>query len=134
MIFDDLRAIQLRYGFLPKAELEALSQRSRTPLYQIHGVASFYRDFRTSPTGATTVRICRAEACQSVGARDLEASAERELGLKIGETSADESITLDEVFCLGNCALGPAVQINGVLHGRVSSEQLPSLIAAAVTK
>ncbi len=129
-----LHAVQDEFGCVAPAVIPLIANELNLSRADVHGVASFYRDFRTSPTGATTVRICRAEACQSVGARDLEASAERELGLKIGETSADESMTLDEVFCLGNCALGPAVQINGVLHGRVTSEQLPSLIAAAVTK
>ena len=98
---------------------------------EVHGVITFYRDFRTTPGGAVEVRICRAEACQSVGSDALAADAVERLGVGFGETTADGRLTLDEVFCLGDCALGPAVMIGHEVHGRMDGERLAALVAEA---
>jgi formate dehydrogenase subunit gamma len=90
-------------------------------------VVTFYHDFRREPAGRTTARICRAEACQALGADGLVAYA-RESGLTLGETTADGAVTVEQVFCLGNCALGPSVEVNGRLYGRVGPARLGSLL------
>jgi formate dehydrogenase subunit gamma len=94
----------------------------------VHGVLTFYSDLRTSPPGEVRVQVCRGEACQSLGGHALAEHAVRSLGVGFGETAADGSVTLDEVFCLGNCALGPTVCVNGRLHGRVHAARLDRLI------
>ena len=94
----------------------------------VHGVVSFYHDFRRQPSGRTTVRLCQAEACQSVGARELAAGVQQRYGVTHGETTPDWKLTVDRVFCFGNCALGPAVEVNGRLHGRMDTERLCAII------
>ena len=84
--------------------------RSRAEVY---GVLSFYHDFRQAPRGRHVVKICRAEACQAMHTETVCAHAEQRLGIKFGETSADGSYTLEAVYCLGNCALSPAMMIDG---------------------
>jgi formate dehydrogenase subunit gamma len=95
----------------------------------VHGVVSFYHDFRPTPPGLTAVKVCRAEACQSVGAHALAEHAKASLGVGFGETTADGAVSLDQVFCLGNCALGPSVQVDGMTYGRVDTARLDALIA-----
>jgi formate dehydrogenase subunit gamma len=94
----------------------------------VHGVVTFYHDFRSEPAGRSTVRICRAEACQAAGAARLVDGVRERYGLSLGETSSDGSLTVEQVFCLGNCALGPAVEVNGRLNGRVSEVRLYSIL------
>ena len=92
-------------------------------------MVTFYHDFRDAPSATTQVRICRAEACQSVGARELADHARQRLGIDYGETTSDGSFALDQVFCFGNCALGPAVEVGGMLYGRMDPDRLDTLIA-----
>ena len=129
-----LHAVQAEFGCVASDVIPFIAHELNLSRADVHGVASFYRDFRTSPAGARTVRICRAEACQAVGARDLVDAATGQLGLKVGQTAGDGSVTLDEVFCLGNCALGPSVQVDGTLHGRVTPEGLAALISEAAAQ
>ena len=98
---------------------------------EVHGVISFYHDFRSQPAGTVTVRVCRAEACQSVGAHALAEHAKAKLGIDFGQTSADGSATLDQVFCFGNCALGPTVEVGGMLYGRVDNDRFDELVEGA---
>ena len=107
MIFDDLRAIQLRYGFLPKVELEALSQRSHTPLYQIHSVASFYPHFHLAPPPKADIRVCADMSCHLNGACELRADLER----RFTKNGPDE-VLIRDVSCLGRCDQAPAISIN----------------------
>lgn len=107
MIFDDLRAIQLRFGFLPKAELEALSQRAHIPLYQIHGVASFYPHFQLTPPPKADLRVCADMSCRLNGACELRAGLEQ----RFAKYSAND-VLLRDVSCLGRCDHAPAVSIN----------------------
>ena len=98
---------------------------------EVHGVVTFYHYFRTRRPGRHVVHLCRAEACQSLGAADLEAHAKKTLGVDFHSTSADGAVTLEPVYCLGNCALGPSVMIDERLHGRVSAQRFDELVAAA---
>jgi formate dehydrogenase subunit gamma len=124
-----LHAIQAEFGYLDQEMVPVLAAELNISRADLHGVITFYTDFRSEPAGRTSVRLCRAEACQSVGADRLVAHAEQVLGIKVGQTTPDGSVTLDQVFCLGNCALGPAAQVNGRLHGRLDPARLDAVLA-----
>lgn len=127
-----LHAIQAELGYVPQEAVPLLAGELNLSRADVHGVVSFYHDFRREPAGRTTVRICRAEACQAVGADALVTCARDQVGVGPGETTADGSVTVEQVFCLGNCALGPSVQLNGEVYGRVSADRLRSLLDEAV--
>lgn len=124
-----LHALQAEFGYLDQAALPVVAAELNLSRAEVHGVVTFYHDFRQTPGGTTTVRLCRAEACQSVGAERLAQHARQRLGVGFGETTADGAVSLEQVFCLGNCALGPAVQVNGRLHGRVDEVAFDALVA-----
>lgn len=126
-----LHALQEEMGYVPPEAVPLLAAELNLSTAEVHGVVTFYRDFRSTPPGRVTVRVCRAEACQAVGAQALLEHATVTLGVETGATSADGSVTLDEVFCLGNCALGPAVQVGDRLHGRVTPARLDALLGPA---
>ncbi len=126
-----LHTVQAEFGCVDPAVVPVIADALNLSRAEVHGVISFYRDFRAEPAGRSRVRVCRAEACQSVGAEALAAQARARLGVGFSETTPDSAITLDEVFCLGNCALGPSVQVGNRVHGRVSPDRLDALIAAA---
>jgi formate dehydrogenase subunit gamma len=123
-----LHAINDELGHVDQADVPVVADVLNLAVAEVHGVVTFYRDFRRAPAGRVTLRICRAEACQSVGAEALAEHARTRLGVGFGETTSDGAVSLDEVFCLGNCALGPAVQINGTLRGRVSPARLDAIL------
>ena len=124
-----LHAVQAEVGYLPAGALNRLAVAFNRSRAEIHGVVSFYRDFRTAPGGRHQVQICRAEACQAMGSAVLEEHACVLLGMDFGETSADGEITLEPVYCLGNCACSPSVRIDDRVHGRVDAARLEELVA-----
>ncbi|GAB2977260.1 formate dehydrogenase subunit gamma [Amycolatopsis acidiphila] len=124
-----LHAIQAEFGCVDQEVVPLLAAELNISRADVHGVVTFYTDFRAEPGGRTDVRLCRAEACQSVGAERLVAHAEQVLGIKLGQTTPDGSITLNQVFCLGNCALGPAAQVNGRLYGHLDPARLDTVLA-----
>ncbi len=125
-----LRAVQAEFGYVPDEAVPVLAEELNLSRADVHGVLSFYRDFRREPPGRCHVRLCRAEACQSVGAEAVVTALEERLGQRMGTTGADGAVTLDEVFCLGNCALGPAAQVDGRLLGRVDAPRLAAIVEA----
>jgi formate dehydrogenase subunit gamma len=125
-----LHAILAEFGYIDQDVLPLVAKELNISRADVHGVVTFYEDFRQEPPGHTTVRICRAEACQSVGAESLVAQAQERLGLKLGSTALDGSVTLEQVFCLGNCALGPSAEVNGRLYGRVDADRLNAIVTA----
>jgi formate dehydrogenase subunit gamma len=127
-----LHAVQAELGCVPKEAIPVLADEFNLSRADVHGVVTFYHDFRAEPGGRTAVRICRAEACQALGADGLVTYV-REAGLALGETSADGAVTVEEVFCLGNCALGPSVEVNGRLYGRVAPARLGSILNGEVS-
>ena len=127
MIFDDLRAIQLRYGFLPKAELEALSQRSHTALYQIHSVASFYPHFELAPPPKADVRVCADMSCHLNGACELRAELEQ----RFAKSSAAD-VTIRDVSCLGRCDMAPAVSINDEIFTNMTPASAEAIARRAI--
>jgi len=127
-----LHAIQETLGCVPREAVPVLAERLNLSRADVHGVVSFYHDFRAEPAGRTTVKICRAEACQAVGSSRLVDHVRDRYGMELGETRSDGALTVDQVFCLGNCALGPTVQIGARLHGRVDAAKLTDLIDSAM--
>jgi formate dehydrogenase subunit gamma len=126
-----LHALQDRFGYVDRAAVPLIAKALNLSQAEIHGVIGFYHDFRAAPAGRHVIKLCRAEACQSMGCRSLEAHAKDRLGVDFGETTADRRFTLEPVYCLGNCALSPAVMIGEELYGRVDAARFDALIAAA---
>ena len=122
-----LHDIQAAFGYVDPAVVPILADELNLSKADVHGVITFYHDFRKQAAAGTHVRICRAEACQAAGAEELVAHAKDRLGTDIGGTSPDRSATLDQVFCFGNCALGPTVEINGRISGRVTPSRFDTL-------
>jgi len=125
-----LHEVQCRFGFIPPESVAHIAQALNLSRAEVHGVASFYRDFRSTPPGRHTIRICRAESCQAMDAEALAAHIRERLGIDFGETTADAAFTLEPVFCFGNCACSPAIAIDGELHGRVTPAVFDELIAS----
>ncbi|WP_051844371.1 NAD(P)H-dependent oxidoreductase subunit E [Streptomyces sp. NRRL S-813] len=131
-LLEILHEVQAELGHIPKEAVPLLARELNLSRADVHGVITFYHDFRDAPAGRATVRICRAEACQALGAADL-VDCVREAGSPIGGTRADGSVTVEQVFCLGNCALGPSVEVDGKVLGRMTAERLRSVLGEAVT-
>jgi formate dehydrogenase subunit gamma len=126
-LLEILHAIQDELGFVPAAAVPQLAQALNLSRAEIHGVITFYHHFRAKAPGRFVVQLCRAEACQSMNARALEEFIRGKLRLDFGETTPDGRITLEPVYCLGNCACAPALMVNGELHGRVTPERVGEL-------
>jgi len=126
-----LHALQEEFGYIDDAMIPLIAEGLNISHAEVHGVISFYHDFRRAPAGRHVLQICRAESCQSMGCNSLIAHVEKNLGVKLGETTADRNITLRPVYCLGNCALSPAVMLDGQPYGRVSAAVADSLIENA---
>jgi formate dehydrogenase subunit gamma len=126
-----LHAVQEQLGFVPHDAVPLIARELNLSIAEVHGVTSFYHYFRKDRGGRHVVHVCRAEACQSVGAVALEAHAKRSLGIDFHGTTADGALSLEPVYCLGNCALGPSIMIDHRLHGRVSAQRFDELMAKA---
>lgn len=123
-----LHALNERFGHLGEPAVKLVAEILNLTRAEVHGVVSFYHDFRREPAGRHVIKVCRAEACQSMGCEDLVARLESALGIHISDTTHDRRVTLEEVYCLGNCALSPAVMIDGELHGRATEEKVLALV------
>jgi formate dehydrogenase subunit gamma len=117
-----LQGLQEKFGFIPPQAVGLVAKACNVSRADVHGVLTFYHDFRTSPPPTTSLRICVAEACQSVGSRDLVEEAEKIFDTRMDESS--EVVELKSVYCLGNCALGPSAMLNGELVGRATAAGL----------
>lgn len=130
-LIEILHDIQDEAGFIAEAALPAIAEALNIGRAEVHGVMSFYHDFRRAPAGRVRVQLCRAESCQSRGASALiEAFCARH-DIALGETSRDGMLTVEAVYCLGNCALSPAAMVNGRLAGRLDASRLEALVAEA---
>lgn len=127
MLVQILQAIVMRYGWVPEDTIRQLADEVNLSRADVYGVVTYYHDFRTEPPGEHIVKICQAEACQAMGSRTLTDHARRSLGAALHETNED--VTLEPVYCLGNCACAPAVMIDGKTHGRVSAGRFDKLVA-----
>lgn len=128
MLVQVLHAFMHRFGRISSDAIRQLADELNLSRADVHGVVSYYHDFRTSPTGKHVVKICEAEACQSMGSRELSEHAKKSLGLEMHESS--DSVTLEPVYCLGNCACSPAVMVDGKTFGRVSTSRFDEIVAA----
>ncbi|MCG7590697.1 MULTISPECIES: formate dehydrogenase subunit gamma [Halomonadaceae] len=123
-----LHALQDRFGFVPSDAIPLIAESLKTTRAEVHGVITFYHHFRTTPPGRHVVQVCRAEACQAVGGRALEAHVKARLGVDYHQTTPDREITLEAVYCLGNCACGPSVRVNDEVRGRITPEAFDTLM------
>jgi formate dehydrogenase subunit gamma len=128
-----LHAVQASLGYVPKDAVPLIASELNLSRADVHGVVSFYHYFRKDKPGRHVVHLCRAEACQSVGAVALEAHVKKSLGIDFHQTTADQAICLEPVYCLGNCSLGPSIMIDKQLLGRVSPKRFDELMAQART-
>lgn len=126
-----LHAIQDNIGYVPESSYTQIGKALSLSVAEVHGVVTFYHHFRTHKPGRHVMQICRAESCQSMGSEALEAHAKKCLNVDYHQTTSDDAITLEAVYCLGNCALSPAVMMDEEVYGRVSAEDLDALIAEA---
>jgi formate dehydrogenase subunit gamma len=114
-----LHAIQAAFGFMSEAAVPQIAKALQMTKAEVHGVISFYHDFRSAPAGRHVLKLCRAEACQTMGADAVARRIKAALGIGWHETTPDGRVTLEPVFCLGLCACGPAAMVDGRLVGRV---------------
>lgn len=127
-LMEILHDIQHEFGYLPEQTTPTVAQVLNLSRAEVHGVISFYTDYRTSQPAEVTVALCRGEACQAVGAESLVEHATESLGVPMGGQTTDGAVQLQQVFCFGNCALGPTATVAGRLRGRVTPELLDALI------
>ncbi|KAA9006090.1 formate dehydrogenase subunit gamma [Histidinibacterium aquaticum] len=123
-----LHAVQAEYGHIPAPAIPVIAETLNLTRAEVHGVVSFYHDFRDAPAGRHVLKICRAEACQAVGGSALSQRALDRLGVDWHGTTADGSITVEPVYCLGLCACGPAVMVDERVHGRVDDTRLDAIL------
>jgi formate dehydrogenase subunit gamma len=129
-----LHAIQERLGYVPPAAVPSIARALNLSQAEVHGVITFYHDFRSKPPGRHVLKLCRAESCQAMGCERLEQRLQQQHGISMHETSADGRLTVEPVYCLGNCALSPALLLDGELQGRVSEQRLDELLRGLLPK
>jgi len=124
-----LHAIQDELGYVPDEAVPIVGRALNLSRAEVHGVVTFYHLFRTTPPGKHTLYLCRAEACQAMGARALEKHVRDKLKVDFHETTADGRFSLEPVYCLGNCACSPAVMLDETVYGRVTPKRIDELLA-----
>lgn len=123
-----LHAIQDEMGFIPSRAVPIVAEVLNLSRAEVHGVISFYHLLRETPPGRQILYLCRAEACQAMGARDLERHAKEKLGVDFHETTSDGRYSLEPIYCLGNCACSPAIMIDDFVYGRVTPKRFDMLV------
>jgi formate dehydrogenase subunit gamma len=126
-----LHEIQHEFGYVPREALPVIANELNLSRAEVHGVVTFYHDYRDHPAGRHVLKLCRAEACQSMGADRLAARVKELLGIDFHQTTLDGSVTLEPVFCLGLCACGPSAMLDGELHARLDDAAVEALVAEA---
>jgi formate dehydrogenase subunit gamma len=123
-----LHGVQNALGYVPAESVPTIAKALNLSRAEVHGVISFYHYFRDNKPGKHTINLCRAESCQSMGGKQLENHVKTRLGIDFHETTADGKFTLEPVYCLGNCACSPAMQIDEEIYGRVTANSFDSAI------
>ena len=126
-----LHALQEAFGYVPEPAIPMVAEALNLSRAEVHGVFTFYHDFRHAPAGHHVLKLCRAEACQAAGGDALAARAEAKLGIALGHTTADERVTLEPIYCLGLCATAPSAMLDGRIVGRLDEARLDALVAEA---
>jgi formate dehydrogenase subunit gamma len=126
-----LHEIQAEFGYVPQECLPVIASELNLSRAEVHGVVSFYHDYRDQPTGRHVLKLCRAEACQSMGGDEIAERIKSLLGIDFHQTTLDGAVTLEPVYCLGLCSCAPAAMLDGELHGRIDAELAGELVAEA---
>jgi len=126
-----LHAVQDALGHVPPTTVQVIADELNLSRAEVHGVLSYYHHFRKTPAGKVVVQLCQAEACQAVGSEALAEHAKRALGIDFHETTPDGGVTLEPVYCLGQCACGPSMMVGERVHARVAPEKFDALLARA---
>jgi formate dehydrogenase subunit gamma len=126
-----LHAVQETFGCVPEEAVPAIAHELNLSRAEVHGVVTFYHDFRREPAGQHVVKVCRAEACQAMGCEALVKRAEERLGIECGGTTADGRVTFETIYCLGLCATGPSAMVDGKIIGRLNEAKLDKILAEA---
>jgi len=124
-----LHALQEAFGYVPEPAIPMVASALNLSRAEVHGVFTFYHDFRREPAGRHVLKLCRAEACQAAGGDALAARAEAKLGISLGHTTADDRVTLEPIYCLGLCATAPSAMLDGRLVGRLNEARIDALVA-----
>jgi formate dehydrogenase subunit gamma len=126
-----LHALQGAFGYVPEPAIPMIASALNLSRAEVHGVFTFYHDFRHKPAGRHVLKLCRAEACQAAGGDALTTRAEAKLGIGIGNTTPDERVTLEPIYCLGLCATAPSAMLDGRVVGRLDEARIDALVAEA---
>lgn len=126
-----LQGIQEELGYIPEDAVPIIASEMNLTRAEVHGVVTFYHDFRSHPPGRHIVRICQAESCQAAGSAALTAFAKKRMGIDFHQTTGDRSCSLEPVYCLGNCALSPSVMVDKEVFGRVTNERFEEILEEA---
>jgi NADH:ubiquinone oxidoreductase subunit E len=129
-----LHKVQGHFGYLGRAQMDAVAQLLQIPTAKVTGVASFYHFFRLRPSGKFIINVCLGTACYVKGGSEIASRLKSELGVDFGETSKDGMFTLEAARCLGTCGLAPVIMVDNEVHGRMTPEQVPVLLAKYRTK
>jgi formate dehydrogenase subunit gamma len=129
-LIEILHDVQVQLGYVPDTVLPVIANALNLSRAEVYGVRTFYHDFKAEPAGKHLLKLCKAEACQAMGSDQLAASISKSLGIEFGGTTQNGAVTIEAVYCLGNCALAPAAMLDGKLIGRVTSATLASVLAA----
>jgi formate dehydrogenase subunit gamma len=124
-----LHGIQDEFGYVPGESLPVIADLLNLSRAEVHGVATFYHDYRKHPAGRHVLKLCRAEACQSMGGDEIAAKMQQLLGIGFHETTKDGSVTLEPVYCLGLCACAPSAMLDGEVIGRLDAEKVEEIAA-----
>jgi formate dehydrogenase subunit gamma len=126
-----LHALQEAFGYVPEPAIPMIASALNLSRAEVYGVFTFYHDFRHKPAGRHVLKLCRAEACQAAGGDALAARAEAKLGIALGNTTADNRVTLEPIYCLGLCATAPSAMFDGRVVGRLDETRIDALVAEA---
>lgn len=129
-LLEILHDLQHELGHVPETTLPVIAEALNLSRAEVYGVVTFYHDFKRAPAGRHIIKICRAEACQSMGTDALCSHAEKKLGTRLGGTTADGKVTIEAVYCLGNCALSPAIMVGETLYGKVDAERFDEIVGS----
>ncbi len=124
-----LHALQDAFGYVPEPAIPMVASALNLSRAEVHGVFTFYHDFRDEPAGRHVLKLCRAEACQAAGGDALAERAEARLGIALGHTTSDRRLTLEPVYCLGLCATAPSAMLDGRLIGRLDEARIDAIVA-----
>jgi formate dehydrogenase subunit gamma len=129
-LLEILHDLQHDIGHVPENTLPVIAKALNVSRAEVYGVATFYHDFHLKPQGKHSIKLCRAEACQSMGGRQLQAMVEKFLNTRLGGTTADNHITLEATYCLGLCASAPAIMVDNTPHARMTAEKFEDLVGS----